>query len=180
MNTDLQAQNTQPRQSASSDESTQSSQLEGTPLPDDPSPQDLAWSTPISQEWGKIYGRFIEDTEAMIQRSGGKRKVDVQSYGGDSFHHLGLHLDRLGGEREPEVQKALPASRAKFLVRSRQEDCTGTYSVNLLPVVGGSEENARFYQATPSGEIVLGGLQPAVAHQFMPGKQFYVNFEEAL
>jgi hypothetical protein len=65
-------------------------------------------------------------------------------------------------------------------VRSHQEDCSGTYSVNLLPVVGGSEENARFYQATPSGEIVLGGLQPEVAQQFTPSKQFYVNFEEAI
>lgn len=153
-------------------------QQEQSVNPDGPSPEDLAWSKPISEEWGKIYGRFIEDTEAMIQRGGGKSKVDVQSYGGDGFRDLGLHLDRLGGERQGEVQKAPAANQAKFMVRSRQEDCTGTYSVNLLPVVGGSQENARFYQATPSGEIVLGSLQPEVAGQFTPGKEFYVNFEE--
>jgi hypothetical protein len=132
----------------------------------------LAWSTPISQEWGKTYGRFIEDTETMIKRGGGEQKVDVQSYGGNSFRHFGLHLDRLGGERNEEAQVVTSVTTAKFSVNTRTENAWGILDVRCILVTGGSEENARFYQATPGGEIVLVGLQPEVTQQFTPGKQF--------
>ena len=54
------------------------------------------WSKPITEEWGKIYSRFLEDTRAMIKRGGGPDKVKVESYGSGSFGELVLSLNYWG------------------------------------------------------------------------------------
>jgi hypothetical protein len=110
MDTNSQAQSLEPHTNLA-----RISQPETSPTPDEMiSPEAVAWAAAITEEWHKIYSRFKEDVEAMIQRGGGQRRVDVQSYLGSSFRGLGLHLDFQADERQPEVQKAAPSNRAKF------------------------------------------------------------------
>lgn len=42
-----------------------------------------------------------------------------------------------------------------------------------------NDENARFTQATPWGNIRLGIDNPAALSQFEPGKEYYVDFTPA-
>lgn len=59
------------------------------------------------------------------------------------------------------------------------------YNVRLLPVLYGKKgsygvpENAVFYAATPSGEIVMQVVADLAASQFRPGKSYFVDFTEA-
>lgn len=76
--------------------------------------------------------------------------------------------------------------RAKFKVHNATpfHDATGKpsgFKVAMSPVCDSNpeSENAKFYQATPWGEIVLGTVNPAVAEQFTPGAEFYVDFTPA-
>lgn len=76
--------------------------------------------------------------------------------------------------------------RAKFKVtRIERSEFGGGKEVQtivLLPVYGGngaSEENRKFYAATPSGEIKLGTVNAEAAACFDLGKEFYVDFTPA-
>lgn len=51
--------------------------------------------------------------------------------------------------------------------------------VLLQPVMGGSDENKRFYEATPQGEIKLGTINEEALAQFKIGQEFYVDFTPA-
>jgi hypothetical protein len=59
------------------------------------------------------------------------------------------------------------------------------FNVRLLPVLGDkrghgfSEENKKFYSATPSGEIEMQMVSEQTAARFEPGKPYYVDFTEA-
>lgn len=70
--------------------------------------------------------------------------------------------------------------RAKFKVHSIVEYEGGNKEVKLHAVASGSEENKEFFKWTPSAQISLSTLNPAAAQQFAPGKEFYVDFIEAL
>ena len=52
-------------------------------------------------------------------------------------------------------------------------------TIVLSPVTDGSAENKEFYDATPSGEIKLGTLNPAAWQAFELGKEYYVDFTPA-
>lgn len=55
-----------------------------------------------------------------------------------------------------------------------------TTEVRLVPVQNkGSDENRSFWQATPSGELVMRINNPAAAIQFKPGLTYYVDFAPA-
>lgn len=74
--------------------------------------------------------------------------------------------------------------RAKFKVTSitRQPGWSGAkevHTVELVPVVGGSEENMQFYAATPGGSIKLSVVHETVGKQFDLGDEFYVDFTKA-
>lgn len=74
--------------------------------------------------------------------------------------------------------------RAKFKVQSiltsAKWNGTGTMgTVKLSPVTGGSPENAKFYEATPGGQIELGTVNEEALAQFVIGKEFYVDFTPA-
>lgn len=76
--------------------------------------------------------------------------------------------------------------RAKFRVHHVQPftDQTGKpngYRVDMSPVYDSNpeSENAKFYQATPWGQITLGTMNAAAAEQFVPGAEFYVDFTKA-
>jgi hypothetical protein len=74
--------------------------------------------------------------------------------------------------------------RAKFKVMT----VTDTYDaernqrvaqVSLMPVMSGSAENEAFYRWTPGGNITLGTINEAAAKEFIPGREFYVDFTPA-
>lgn len=48
--------------------------------------------------------------------------------------------------------------------------------VELQPVTGGSEENKRFFESSPSGSIKLGCLNPEASKQFEIGREYYIDF----
>jgi hypothetical protein len=52
-------------------------------------------------------------------------------------------------------------------------------AVKMEPVYAGSEENKEFFSYTPSGHIELGIINPAAAKQFEPGKEYYIDIQEA-
>lgn len=52
-------------------------------------------------------------------------------------------------------------------------------TVVLGPVMGGSDENKRFWDASPSGEIRLGTINPDAWKQFELGKEYYIDFTPA-
>jgi hypothetical protein len=49
-------------------------------------------------------------------------------------------------------------------------------SIKLEPVVSGSDENKAFYEATPSGSIVLDTLNENAGKYFELGKSYYLEF----
>lgn len=74
--------------------------------------------------------------------------------------------------------------RAKFKVNSitRQagwNGCKEVHTIKLSPVTGGSDENRRFYAATPGGQIELSVVTEEVGREFDIGAEFYVDFTPA-
>ncbi len=52
-----------------------------------------------------------------------------------------------------------------------------TFSVFLSPVMNdGTPENAKFFEATPAGQIELHGITPTAAAGMEEGAEFYVDF----
>jgi hypothetical protein len=51
--------------------------------------------------------------------------------------------------------------------------------VELQPVMSGSPENEQFYRWTPGGTIKLGTINEVAAKEFVPGREFYVDFTPA-
>ena len=68
--------------------------------------------------------------------------------------------------------------RAKFTV-AEVTHTTGGSRIKLQPVVSGSEENKQFFKYTPGGSIELQTINPDAAAQFVPGKDYYVDFTPA-
>ncbi|HDR9026933.1 TPA: hypothetical protein QDB14_001103 [Burkholderia vietnamiensis] len=75
--------------------------------------------------------------------------------------------------------------RAKFKVtqlsqREHWDKQKGSiHDIQLQPVVSGSDENERFYAATPGGQISLSTVNDDAARQFRLGAEVYVDFSPA-
>lgn len=76
--------------------------------------------------------------------------------------------------------------RAKFTVREitrtkHWDKSKGEIqTIVLSPVISdGNEENKKFFEATPTGEIKLGTVNEAAARQFELGKSYFVDFSPA-
>lgn len=50
------------------------------------------------------------------------------------------------------------------------------YSAKFAPVYDGSEENKKFYEATPSGSLEVGTYKQDV---FAPGQEYYIDITPA-
>jgi hypothetical protein len=93
-------------------------------------------------------------------------------------------LERLQPERCDEqlvvelFYEVIVMVRAKFVVDSVSKTRWGN-SVRLTPVYGDSEENKRFFSATPSGLIELNVVDDGIAKQFEVGKEYYIDFSPA-
>ncbi|HEX9996518.1 MAG TPA: hypothetical protein VGB45_05185 [Abditibacterium sp.] len=84
---------------------------------------------------------------------------------------------------EKEVNKKMDKIKAKFRCTevAKTEPFYGVqadflYTAKLQPVTTGSEENKKFYAATPGGNISLTSILP---DYFVPGKEYYVEFTPA-
>jgi hypothetical protein len=69
-------------------------------------------------------------------------------------------------------------TRCKFVCEYVQSFAHGA-SIRLHPVHNGSEENEKFYSYTPGGELKLEVVQGDAAKQFVPGKEYYIDIQEA-
>ena len=54
------------------------------------------------------------------------------------------------------------------------------YELTYAPVTSGSAENEAFFKWTPYGQIHLGTINENIVRDLEPGKQYYVEFTEAL
>ncbi len=68
--------------------------------------------------------------------------------------------------------------KAKFICES-VKDFGVQKEVQCTAVTRGSEENLSFHKYTPSGTLTMLVDNPTTDGFFKPGKEFYVNFEEA-
>ena len=73
--------------------------------------------------------------------------------------------------------------RAKFRCMSVEEvegyDGTNRWNVRFCPVSGTSEENERFWSATPDGLIELRVVNKDAVDEFKVGGEYYVDFQQA-
>ena len=69
--------------------------------------------------------------------------------------------------------------RTKFWVTGIEPKEGGGSIITLMAVNSGSEENKRFFQLTPAGNIRLETVNPEAADEFQMGKMYYVDFTEA-
>lgn len=69
--------------------------------------------------------------------------------------------------------------RCKFAVNSIEQslDWKGreVWSIKMSPVTGNSEENKRHWEATPSGQFVLGTVNKTVVNQLQLGGEYYID-----
>jgi len=54
------------------------------------------------------------------------------------------------------------------------------YELTYEPVTTGSAENEKFFKYTPYGSITLGTINEKVVRDLEPGKEYYVEFTEAM
>lgn len=75
--------------------------------------------------------------------------------------------------------------RAKFVVTSitRTKHWSPSkgevQTIQLVPVTNGSEENKKFYEATPGGRVELATVNEEAAKAFELGKEYYLDFTPA-
>lgn len=53
------------------------------------------------------------------------------------------------------------------------------YDLEFVPVTGTSQENKKFWQATPSGSFKFQTVNKEAAEMFQFGHEYYVTFREA-
>lgn len=69
--------------------------------------------------------------------------------------------------------------RAKFLITEKKEVQGGQFEIKANAVYGGSEENDKYFAATPSGELELGVLNASAAKQLVVGQEYYLDLTPA-
>ncbi len=68
--------------------------------------------------------------------------------------------------------------RAKFYVEEKTQVSTG-YRVKMLAVYAGTEENDKYFEATPYGSLEIGIFNEEAAKHFEVGKYYYLDFVHA-
>lgn len=68
---------------------------------------------------------------------------------------------------------------AKFVCEYVEDNDPDGKNIKLRVVTSGSDENKEFFKWTPTGEVTLGCVNPEAHKIFIPGKEYYVEFELA-
>jgi hypothetical protein len=79
-------------------------------------------------------------------------------------------VEAIRKQREEESMSV----RCKFVCSFKEGQ-----SVHFSPVYSGSEENKKFFQATPGGQIAFYTVNQTALNQFEQGKEYYVDFTAA-
>lgn len=73
--------------------------------------------------------------------------------------------------------------RAKFRVSRVERHATydggEAHTVHMDPVLQNSDENKKFWSATPGGKLEMYLLNPEAAKQLELGKEYYIDFTPA-
>jgi hypothetical protein len=72
------------------------------------------------------------------------------------------------------MEKEKMSVRCKFVCSFKEGQ-----SVHFSPVYSGSEENQKFFQATPGGQIAFYTVNQSALDQFEQGREYYVDFTPA-
>lgn len=83
-------------------------------------------------------------------------------------------IDKLVARILEGVKEQSMPVRCKFVCSFKEGQ-----SVHFSPVYSGSEENQRFFQATPGGQIAFYTVNQSALDQFEQGKEYYVDFTPA-
>ena len=69
--------------------------------------------------------------------------------------------------------------RAKVMIKEKKETAGGAFEITADVVVGGSEENDKYFVFTPYGELKLGTLNAGAADQLVVGQEYYLDLTPA-
>lgn len=69
--------------------------------------------------------------------------------------------------------------RCKFKLTSKTQLEEG-YQLNFIVVYANSPDNEKYFKYTPSGTINISLINEDTANKFTPGKEYYLDFIEAL
>lgn len=86
----------------------------------------------------------------------------------------GEAIDKLVARILKGVKEQSMSVRCKFVCSFKEGQ-----SVHFSPVYSGSEENQKFFQATPGGQIAFYTVNQSALDQFEQGKEYYVDFSPA-
>ena len=91
----------------------------------------------------------------------------IEAERGEAFERVMAQI--LKGVKEQQM-----SVRCKFVCSFKEGQ-----SVHFNPVYSGSEENQKFFQATPGGQIAFYTVNRSALDQFEQGKEYYVDFTPA-
>jgi hypothetical protein len=86
----------------------------------------------------------------------------------------GEAIDKMVARILKNVKEQSMSVRCKFVCSFKEGQ-----SVHFSPVYSGSEENKKFFQATPGGQISFYTVNESALEQFEQGKEYYVDFTPA-
>ncbi len=79
-----------------------------------------------------------------------------------------------------EMQNSYPHTKENGQKDYNRPEEVEKRTLNFTPVTGvGSEENKAFWDATPTGSLQLGVVNPEAWKQFELGKSYYLDFSPA-
>lgn len=90
--------------------------------------------------------------------------------------HINEMTDRLVSAIKQKLEEFKMSVRCKFVCSFKDEK---TGQICFHPVYEGSEENRKFFQATPGGDIRFFTVNLAALNSFEMGKEYYVDFSPA-
>jgi len=77
------------------------------------------------------------------------------------------------------THKSEPRQVTKYISGKTEPEQVDVVDIHLMPVIGGSPENNRFYAMTPTGTIQLSTVNMVAANEFEVVKEYYIDFSPA-
>lgn len=70
--------------------------------------------------------------------------------------------------------------RLKMRTYTKSHNYGDSFGVKMSVVGGTTEENEKFFKATPSGSLEFNSINMNAAKMFEPGKEYYVDITEVV